>query len=202
MIVETFDQYSDEWWAARVGRPSASCFDKLITPTTMKPSKQAEKYLYTLAGERLAGVKEQTYQNAAMERGMQMEEEARNAFELIMDMEVNQVGIVYPDEQKQYSCSPDGLMEKAGLEIKCPLISTHVSYLLAGKLPVDYIPQVQGSMLISGLAHWFFCSYYPGLPPLILKVARDDKFCAALKIELDGFCKRLDETEAKLRELA
>lgn len=209
MLVETFEQYSPEWWAARVGRPSASCFGKIITPKTMKPSSQAEKYLYTLAGERIAGVKEETYQNAAMERGIIMEEEARNMFEMIQDVEVNQVGMIYPDENKMYSCSPDGLMdspdnlmEEAGLEIKCPLISTHVAYLLAGEVPVEYIPQVQGSMLISGLSHWFFMSYYPGLPPLILKVPRDEKFCATLQAELESFCERLDRVEEQLRGLA
>lgn len=202
MIVETFEQYSPEWWAARVGRPSASCFGKIITPKTMKPSAQAEKYLYTLAGERIAGAKEETYQNAAMERGIIMEEEARNMFEMVQDVEVNQVGMIYPDEAKMYSCSPDGLMEEAGLEIKCPLISTHVAYLLAGEVPIEYVPQVQGAMLISGLPHWFFMSYYPGLPPLILKVKRDDTFCAALMVELEAFCKRLDNVEAQLRSLA
>jgi hypothetical protein len=57
MVIETFEQYSDEWWAARVGIPTASCFGKIITPKTMQPSKQAEKYIYTLAGERIVGSK-------------------------------------------------------------------------------------------------------------------------------------------------
>jgi hypothetical protein len=93
-------------------------------------------------------------------------------------------------------------MDSAGLEIKCPNLSTHVGYLLAGELPREYIPQVQGSMLVTGLSHWWFLSYYPNLPPLILKVQRDDKFCATLRVELEGFCERLDAVERKLMELA
>ncbi len=200
MIIEEFEQYSEEWWSARAGIPTASCFGKIITPKTMKPSAQAEKYLYTLAGERITGTKTDTYQSAAMERGLVVEEEARDLFQMIMDVEVKQVGLIYPDERKLYSCSPDGLF-KIGLEIKCPIISTHVSYLLAGAIPTDYIPQVQGSMLITGFSHWWFMSYYPLLPPLILKVPRDDKFCAALYVELQDFCERLDEIEAELRRL-
>ncbi len=202
MIVETFEQYSDEWWAARVGRPSASCFDQILTPKTLKPSGQAQKYLYTLAGERLTGVKETGYHNAAMQRGMEMEEEARSLFEMTMDLDVEQVGIIYPDGQKRWGCSPDGLMDHAGLELKCPILSTHVAYLLAGGLPREYILQVQGAMLITGFSHWFFMSYYPKLSPLIIKVPRDDKICAALKIELEVFCERLDRVEEQLRELS
>lgn len=202
MIILDVPQNSIEWFSARAGHPSASCFDQIITPKTGKASTQAQKYLYTLAGERLAGVKAESYQNSWMERGLEMEAEARNLFQMVRDVEVKQAGIVYPDEQRLYSCSPDGIMESEGLEIKCPAIHTHVSYLLAGTLPGEYIPQVQGSMLITGFMHWNFLSYYPGLPPLIVRVARDDAFCAKLKVALIEFCEDLDELEGKLKELA
>jgi hypothetical protein len=78
---------------------------------------------------------------------------------------------------------------------------THVGYLLAGGLPADYIPQVQGSMLITGFMAWNFMSYYPGLPPLMVKVPIDAAFCAKLKVELLDFCEKLDATEAQLRRL-
>jgi len=202
MIILDCEQNSPEWFTARAGRPTASCFDQIITPKTGKASTQAQKYLYTLAGERIAGAKAETYTNAWMERGIEIEAEARDLFQMVNDVEVRQVGVVYPDEHKLFSCSPDGLMESEGLEIKCPAMHTHVGYLLAGTLPADYIPQVQGSMLITGFLHWNFVSYYPGLPPLILKVARDDIFCAKLKVALTSFCEELDQVEAKLREMA
>ena len=201
IIIDDIEQYSVGWWAARAGIPTSSCFDMILTPKTMKPSSQQEKYLYTLAGERITGTKAETYQSAAMERGLIMEAEARTLFEMVQDVEVKQVAFIYSDD-KRYGCSPDGLLDHAGLEIKCPNMSTHVGYLLDGGLPGVYVPQVQGSMLITGFSHWFFLSYYPGLPPLLLKISRDDKFCAALKVELDGFCGRLNEVERKLRELA
>ena len=201
MIIETFPQLSPEWFAARAGRPSAGSFDRILTPKTMKPSAQAQNYLYQLAGERITGVKTETFSTPAMERGVILEAEARLLFEMLHDVEVQQVGLVYPDERKLCSCSPDGLLDDAGLEIKCPLIHTSVSSLLAGELPGDHIPQVQGSMMITGFSHWWFMSYYPGLPPLIIDVPRDDVFCSALEVELQSFCARLDEVEAKLRGL-
>lgn len=201
MITMDVPQYSDEWWSARTGIPSASCFDKIVT-SRGAPSKQRTNYLYQLAGERIAGAKVETYQSAAMERGVALEEEARKLFELTHDVEVRQVGLCYFDERKRFSCSPDGLMAYAGLEIKCPLIHTHVGYILDGKLPTDYVQQVQGSMLVTGLPLWWFLSYYPGLPPLVVEVEMDFKFTSALKVELDEFCDELDDLEAKLRKLA
>jgi len=202
MIILDCDQQSPEWFAARAGRPTASCFDQIITPKNMKPSASAQRYLYTLAGERITGVKAESFQSAWMERGTQIEDEARTLFEIVQGREVKKVGLVYPDEKKLYSCSPDGLMEIEGLEVKCPAMYTHVGYLLGGCLPTDYIAQVQGSMLVTGYPAWWFLSYYPGLPPFMVKVYRDDAFCARLRIELESFCERLDEVEAKLRRLA
>ncbi len=202
MIILNCEQNSQAWFEARSGHPTASCFDMIITPKTGKPSTQAQKYLYTLAGERLAGAKAESFQSAWMERGIEVEQEARDLFQMVRDVEVKQVGVVYPDDKKLYSCSPDGLLETEGVEIKCPSMAVHVSYLLAGGLPSDYIPQVQGGMLITGFFSWNFLSYYPGLPPLMIKVQRDDAFCAKLKIALQEFCVNLDEVEAKLRKLA
>lgn len=196
MIVDECVQCSPEWFAARLGKPTASNFNKIITAGG-KPSAQAQKYCYQLAGERIAGSHQETYKNAAMERGIVLEDEARCLFEMVMDVEVREVGLVYADGKK-YLCSPDGLMDDAGLEIKCPLIHTHVGYLLENKVPAEYIPQIQGSMLVTELDHWFYVSYYPALKPLIIKVKRDDKFIEVLESELDGFCDQLDSIEKKL----
>lgn len=201
MIIETFEQLSPEWFAARAGIPTSSCFDKIVT-TKGEPSKSAQNYMYQLAGERLAGVKTATYQNAAMLRGIEMQGEAVALFTFLKDVEVKEVGLCYRDEQKRYSCSPDGLMGLEGLEIKCPLIHTHVGYLLSGSLPMDYYQQVQGSMLVTGFSSWWFMSYYPGLPPLIIRVERDDVFCSKLKVALDEFCYNLDKITEKLKAMA
>ena len=197
MIILDCEQLDTEWWQAHVGTPSASNFGKILTPTG-KPSKQAENYMHQLAAEVITGVKTETYQNAIMQRGIEMEAEARTLYELMFDVEVHRVGLIYDDEKK-YCCSPDGIMPDNGLEIKCPLSHTHVSYFLSGKLPTIYIPQVQGSMLTTGLKQWDFMSYYPGLKPLIVHVKRDNKYCDLLKKELDSFVTNLKKTVEKLR---
>ena len=200
MIILDCEQMDLEWWQAHVGTPSASNFGKILTPTG-KSSASAKDYMYQLAGEILTGKKTETYHNAVMQRGIEMEAEARTLYELRFDCEVQQVGLIYPDEQRKYCCSPDGVRpDEIGFEAKCPLIHTHVGYLLSGKLPTIYIPQVQGSMLITGLKRWDFMSYFPGLRPLIVKVERDDKYCNLLAKELDKFIDELVKTIRKLKE--
>lgn len=200
MITLDVLQGSPEWFAARCGVPSASNFDKILT-TTGTPSKQAQKYLYQLAGERITGKPEETYQNAAMTRGIEMEAEARNLYEMVNDVKIDQVGICFPDENRTCAASPDGLVKKDGMvEIKCPLIYTHVSYLLTPEsLLADYFQQVQGQLYVTGRKWTDLISYYPGLKPLITRVNRDEKFIKALSVELEVFCRQLEETVAKIK---
>ena len=77
-----FEQYSDEWYKIRLGVPTASGFDKVLTADA-KPSKQAKKCLYQLAGEFVCGVAEASYQSQAMLRGKELEAEARQLYEII-----------------------------------------------------------------------------------------------------------------------
>lgn len=198
LIENSFEQRSPEWYAAKAGIPSASNFDKIIT-TTGQPSKQAEKYMYQLAGERLLGKIEEGYCNAAMTRGIEMEPEARQFYEVLHDCEVEQVALVYRDERKLYSCSPDGLLPSGGLEIKCPSLAVHIEYMLGGKLPATYYQQVQGSLFVTGLEWWDFESYYPGVKPFLIRVEPDLKFHAKLEAALEQFCTELDKITDKLR---
>jgi len=200
MKIYDFPQGSPEWFKIRCGIPTASNFDKLVT-SEGKLSKQRQKYLYKVAGEYITGVPEETYQNAAMVRGVEMEAEARNLYQVINDVEVQQVGFCVGEPDIEYGCSPDGLVGDNGMiEIKCPSLAVHVGYLLDGKLPVDYVQQVQGELLVTGRDWNDFVSYYPGIKPLIVRVQRDGEFIRALRIELKSFCKQLRETIKKLGE--
>jgi putative phage-type endonuclease len=201
MIALDITQQSEEWYKQRAGRPSASNFDMLIT-TKGEPSKQAEKYMHTLAGERLLGTKAETYQNEAMKRGTELEGEARQLYEFITGNEIKQVGICFYDDRMLYCASPDGLIEPDGcLEIKSPNMATHVGYLLKQELPTDYFQQVMGQLLCTGRQWVDFFSYYPGIAPFLIRVPRNDEFISKLKVRLESFCQELAEVETKLRSL-
>lgn len=187
MIVLDVEQGTEEWAKARVGIPTASKFDQIVT-SDGKPSKQRTKYLYSLAAEKVTGKPLESYQNEAMLRGLEMEAEARAFYELQNDVTVQSVGICYLDSAQNIGASPDGLVgDDGGLEIKCPMAATHVSYLLEKKLPTEYFQQVQGNLYVTGRKWWDFMSYYPGMKPFIVRVERDEKFIEALSLAVDEF---------------
>jgi len=199
MVIIDVKQGTPEWLAARTGKPTASGFDKIVTMAGA-PSKQRQKYLYALAAERITGTKEETFQSAAMQRGVDMEEEARGMYEFISENSVKQVGFCMDDEAL-YGASPDGFIGKDGLiEIKCPSSAVHVGYLIDGKLPSDYFQQVQGQLLVTGRKFVDFFSYYPGIKPHMVRVMPDSKFQMALKAELQAFCKELEAITEQLRK--
>jgi len=200
MIISEHEQGSPEWLLDRLGIPSASNFGKLMT-AGLKASTQAEVYQNRLVAEWYTGEPENVFVSDAMLRGTELEPQAREAYEFATDKEVEQVGFVYMDESKLVGCSPDGLCAAHGVELKCPLPSTHVSYLLSDALPDAYTGQVQGSMYVTGLEAWDFVSYCPGFPPLIITVERDEKWMNAFEPLLEKFIEGMLAKREKLIEL-
>jgi len=184
-------QMSPAWYAVKCGLPSASSYDKIVT-SKGESSKSKTNYLYRLAGETVTGVRTETYQSSIMEAAIVMEAEAREMYELITGNEVYQVGFCMADNERT-GASPDGLIREDGqLEIKCPLLHTHIDYLLKKKLPTAYIQQVQGQLFVTGREWCDFMSYYPGIKPLIIRVERDKAFILRLENELIKFYRELD----------
>ena len=183
MLILDIPQGSDEWLKARAGSISASNFNKILTPTGKRTDGKVRKdYLYQVAAERISGEPEgDGFKSTWMERGNELEADARLWFEEKFSVLVEQVGLVYMDDRKVISCSPDGLLGEEGLEIKCPKASTHIAYLDAGKVPTIYIPQIQGSMMVTGFDSWNFLSYHPSIKPLTQVVYRDEKYIALLR---------------------
>lgn len=198
MIICHHEQGTEEWFQARCGIPSASNFDKIVTASG-DSSKQREKYLNRLAGEKVSGKSVDGFKSAAMERGVELEAEARSYYEIVTGRDVQRVGFCYHDDG-EVGCSPDGLIgEDGGLEIKCPEIHTHVEYYRLKKLPTTYYQQVQGSLWVTGRDWWDFLSYFPGLKPLIIRVTPDKDFQEKLEAELEKFCDELKQVIEEIR---
>ena len=198
MLIIECEQRSPQWFQERLGKPSSSRFGEILT-STGEISKQRKGYLYDLAAQIISGQSPETYISSAMEEGIRREEESRTLYEMIYGVEVKQVGMIFPDDDKKYLCSPDGLRaDNIGLELKNVLPKTQVEYLLSKKLPSVYVPQVQGSMLVTGFKQWHFMSYCPALPPLILEIERDEKWIEKCEKELKSFNQELDEMVKRL----
>lgn len=202
MIIENYEQGSDEWFQARLGIPTASEFGKILTATGKK-STQASAYMNKLLAEYMIGPLEGIEKTEWMERGNLLEAEARELYEFENNCEVSQVGIVYKDDKRLISCSPDGLIDSAkkGLEIKCPSPAVHVEYLMAGKAPAKYIPQIQGSMWVTGWDEWDFMSYHPDMPALTVTVKRDPKWHQAFTLASTAFIEEMLEKRNQLDNL-
>ena len=192
-------QYSAEWFRARIGIPTASAFDKLLTPKTLKLSSQAEAYQHRLLAEWLLQTPFETETHVwAMDVGMGREEEAVQYYELTTGQETQVVGFCTTDDGR-VGCSPDRFVGEEGLlEVKCPLAPTQVRYLLAGTLPAEYLLQTQGQLYVTGRAWCDFLSYYPGMPAVLVRVLPETAVQQALQTVLTQFCEELEKNKVCL----
>lgn len=182
MNISYCKQGSDEWLKARLGIPTASNFSKIIT-STGKESATLEKYAFDLATDTLLSKVEESYKNANMQRGNDLEAEARQAYIEAQDIfiTVEECGFI---TNNQFLYSPDGLVGEDGLiEIKCPLAKTHFGYILDDKCPSEYYAQCQGGLFITGRKWIDFVSYHPDFkrPLFIKRIERDEEFIGKLK---------------------
>lgn len=183
-------QGSGDWLNARLGIPTSSCFDQIITPAKGDFSKSARKYAFQLAAEAILRVPLENLDNLPwVGRGKELEPQAIAHYAFLYDMapeEIRQVGFITNDAGT-YGCSPDRLLPfNGGLEVKCPAPHTHIGYHIEG--PGDaYKVQVQGQMFVAELDYVDFWSWHPELPPFQLRVGRDTQFLIKLEAALGQF---------------
>ena len=182
------DSGSPEWFRARGGLPSASQFDRILTPKTRKPAAGRSTYRAELLAEYLLGQPLDSGSSGWMERGVEMEEEARRWYAMERDVDVTRAGLVLRDDGLVVG-SPDGLVGEDGVvEIKCPSAAQHMRYRL-GEEP-DYLGQVQGYLYLTGRQWCDFLSYHPELKPFLRRYPRDEEYLAALVPVLDEFAEQ------------
>lgn len=187
MQILTCEQRSPEWYAARRGVPTASEFGSIITPKKREYAAAADTYINQLIDEAVRPDAGQAFTgNRHTERGVLLEDDARELYAFEHDVVPQQVGFILNDAGT-LGCSPDSLIGKpGGLEIKCPDGPTHVKWLRAGGVPDEHKPQVHGCLIITEREWWDFMSYCPGYSPLVVRVTRDG-FTDKLQEYLDRF---------------
>ena len=197
MKVYDCQQGSDEWFNVRLGKITASHFSDVMAKGTSKTRKD---YMIKLATERLTGLPEASYSNAYMEWGIENEPAAREYYETLYGVQVEQVG--FAELNEWVGCSPDGLVGKDGLvEIKCPKSTTHVSTILNNKMQTCYTAQVQGQIWVMERKWCDWISFDPRVtsnPLFMVRVQRDEKYIAVLELEVEQFIKELKVMIEKL----
>lgn len=206
MIVNNCEQYSDEWYKFRLGKPSSSSFSKLIT-STGAASKSMQAYAQKLAGDLFAGRDIDAWEgNRFTERGHEIEEEARSYYSMMFDKEVIQVGSV-SDTMGRWITSPDGMVDEDGvLEVKC-LPKNHIAALLYykkmhGKAPPDYIQQTQGQLFVTEREYVDLLYYHSDLPKIVIRQYPDEKIQTALEKQLKACITERNLTLNILKEIA
>jgi hypothetical protein len=198
-IIDDCEQGSEKWERLRA-RATASEFHSFVTPAKGDYSAQATAYAAKIVAKRL-GVYTEPPPTYWMEYGTEMEPNAKHAYTLQTGRAVRNVAFIMPDHTDAYGGSPDGLVGDDGLlEVKCPAPETLIAYHAAGELPVQYKPQVQGLLLISGRAWCDFFVFHPELTPLLLRIEPDEKYQTKIAQCLLLLLQEVERIEARVRK--
>lgn len=199
------EQGSDEWRQLRLGIPTASAFDRIITEVKGEIAEGRWAYAYELACERL--LREDTSPPIDtlrwVERGKLLEADAVKHYETVCGQTTDQIGLIM-SEDGSMACSPDRIHTDrlGGVEIKAPMAPNHAKYMREGP-GKKYRWQVYGSLLISDFEFWNFVSYHPNLKEVVIpytRTAEATKEIKKLETALDQFKDEVDEIERFLRQ--
>lgn len=196
-------QRSDAWFAARLGKVTASRVADVVARTKTGYGASRANYQAELIIERLTGVPQENYINGAMQWGIDHEAEALIAYEFWRDVTVTPVGFVPHPTIAMSGASPDATIGADGLvETKCPNSATHIETLLGRAIPDKHMTQMYYQMACTGRQWCDYCSFDPRLPEamrlFVKRVHRDDELITELEREVIQF---LAELDAKLQRL-
>lgn len=207
MNVLPHPQGSAEWLAARTGRLTASRMSAIMAkgkggaPSTTRTACMGE-----LIAEYLTGQPSESYTNADMQRGTDLEPSARAAYEVSTGQMVTEVGLVLHPKNERFGASPDGVVSDSGLlEIKCPRTHVHIEYLLAGKPPAQYLPQMAWQAACCEREWVDFASYDPKMPEalqlFVVRYVPETAYIAELEQEAAAFLEEMMEKIMKLQAI-
>jgi len=200
------EQGTDDWFAARCGKVTASRIADVMAKTKTGYGAGRKNYMAQLVIERLTGTIADSYTNTAMQWGIDTEPYAREAYEIQTGEIVEQVGFIDHPEIEMSGASPDGLVgDKGMLEIKCPNSATHIETLLSGKVDKKYILQMHWQMMCAEREYCDFLSYDPRMPEGLKywckRVELDQELATEITVAVQEFLKDLDAQAAELDKL-
>lgn len=197
------EQRSDEWFAARCGKATASALYKVMAKTKTGWGADRTNYAAQLVTERLTGRPADSFSNAAMQWGIDTEAQARMAYAFHADENPVEIGFLDHPRIAWSGASPDGLVGLNGMiEIKCPNTATHIATLDGAPIDRKYLYQMQWQMACAERDWCDFVSFDPRLPPAMQmhtrRVERDDELLGELETAVTEFLAEVAETVARL----
>ena len=109
------EQRTPEWYAARLGKATASRIADIVARTRSGYSTSRANYAAQLVCERLTGAAAEAFVSSAMAWGAEKEPEAQRLYAFERDVEVVKVGFIDHPRIPMSGASPDGLVGEAGL---------------------------------------------------------------------------------------
>lgn len=206
-IYRDIEQGTDAWLEIKCGKVSASKIADVLSKGKGKEEAAGTRnYRAQLVCERLTGTVEETYCNEAMQRGTELEPIARECYEFLKGVTVEQVAFVDHPTVDMAGASPDGLVGDDGLiEIKCPNSANHIDYLLANATPAQYIKQMMWQMACTGRQWCDFVSYDPRLPEelqlFVVRLHRDDAMIAEMEAAVTSFNESVEKMIEDIRAI-
>ena len=199
-------QKSPEWFAARCGSLGASQLADALAKTKSGWGASRANLKAKLVVERLTGQQEESFSSAAMQWGVDKEEEARIAYSFLTGRNVVEVGLYKHPTIIGTHASPDGLVNDDGcIEIKCPNSSTHIETLKSNQIAHKYLLQMQWQMACANRQWCDFVSYDPRMPEHLMlyvqRVERDNDMLAILETEVSTFLAEVDEDVKALSKI-
>ena len=198
------EQRTDDWFAARCGRITASRLADVMAKTKSGYSASRKNYMMELICQRLTGKCEPGFTSGPMMRGTELEPLAREMYVLNQfDAEVTEVGFIPHPTIEWFGASPDGLVNDDGLiEIKCPNTATHIETMRTGKPKREYILQMHAQMMCTGRNWCDFVSFDNRLPEDLsyfeTRIHRDATLVQEIESEISDFLSDLDKEIASI----
>jgi putative phage-type endonuclease len=198
------EQRSEDWFTARCGSLGASQVADALSRTKSGYSATRTNLRLKLALERLTGKQAAGFTSAAMQHGIDTENEARIAYSFEQNVTVTEMGLVRHSSIPWTHSSPDGLVGDDGLvEIKCRQPAGHLETLTSGEIPSQYVTQMNWQLACMPERQWVdYVCYNPDFPEdlklFIKRHYRNDE--QILELE-KSVCEFLAEVETDLETI-
>lgn len=200
-MMQVFDceQGSHDWFAARLGIPTASQFGTIMASgRSGSESKTRRAYMLKLAGEILTGDPMDSFSNSHTDRGHEMEPEARRYYAFQTDAEPQLIGFIRNGPK---GASPDSLVGHNGLlEIKTKLPHILLDVILRGDFPAEHKAQCQGQLWVAEREWIDLVCYWPKMPCHIVRAYRDEDYIKQIAAAVDQFNEELAAIVAKFQD--
>lgn len=199
-VIHKVQQKSPEWNELRIKHP--------LTASEAQAIGNQGKGLETLCRNKLAekysSAEKDGYTNNNIDRGVELEPQAREIYELETGNKVEVVGFVTDDEISPLGgASPDSLVNEDGLlEIKCLMDRKHFDCIIEGvEVEPAYQWQMQMQMLFTGRKWCDYALYNPNYkkPLLIKRVYADPVMQEKIRVGLKIGEKIINEIENKIQ---